>query len=442
MTDFTNGLTNASEYLNRTTLSIPTSIDIGLGGVTAQSTSFSLKELICALLAGNGINLPNFQICLKINLARLLGISGLPPELMNALKGAEAALDKFIAHTNIDNALARLNSMIADFAAIANMINFCGTPVIPRAIPNVLADAMGSFIGKGYDLLNKLGSMLDTDIGGCIGGNNKFNANVFSGGLLKQIGDNLDDIANMPQTVIDQITNDLNAFASDLENLIEFENNYSSVDTKGGSTFNPGANNTIDPITGNPIVFTGVGAALDADNMTFAQGANLASNIQSLYTQLSAYEVEDRTDPDVPGRNIFDFLLTDDMIANLKQETLPTVPLASRDPVYDYCGKIIGYTERSTQSISSSSNGAPVEDNITPASVGLQESGTVVNPPPSSTTNLTNTSVVLNNVPSSPIGKAGDTKGSIASDGAYMYLASADFDGQSLIWSRAQLSNW
>ena len=38
------------------------------------------------------------------------------------------------------------------------MINFCGTPVIPRAIPNVLGDMFGSSSGEGKRLLDNLGS--------------------------------------------------------------------------------------------------------------------------------------------------------------------------------------------------------------------------------------------------------------------------------------------
>ena len=64
------------------------------------------------------------------------------------------------------------------------------------------------------------------------------------------------------------------------------------------------------------------------------------------------------------------------------------VDLDDREPVYDYCGKIIGYTERNIQSQQEQSIGAPVENNIAPGNVGLQESGTVVFPPPATTTNL------------------------------------------------------
>lgn len=430
MSDFVNGLRGASDYINRTTIDIPTSVtaDVTSGTITATTTGFSLKELICGLLAGNGLKLPNLQICLKINIGRLLGISGLPADLKNALANAEAALDNFIAHTNIDNVLARLNAAIAEFAAIANMINFCGTPIMPRAIPNVLRDAMGSFLGPGKALLDKLGTMLDSDIGGCIGLGGGFNPDVFTSGLLKDIGQYIDDIANMPEDVRNRIVGELNAFASDMENLIKFENNFKGVDGpsgNGGSTFAPSR------------VHTGVGVAIDTTALTLADGQRIASNIKGLYDSLNAYEVDE------DGRNIFDYLLEPELIAKLQDNTPPVYPLNVREPVYDHCGRIIGYTTTNVQTEEQTSTGSPVVNEIQPAVTGLKESGAVVTSPPAATINLAQTNpIVKSSVPSTPLGKAGDKNGDIATDGEYIYIAHSDYDGVTNIWTRAQLNSW
>ncbi len=372
--DFTNGLQSASDYINRTTVDIPTNANISAtGGLNVSTTSFSMKELICSLLGGNGINLPNLQICLKINIARLLNEPTLPSDIRNALAGAETALDEFIAHTNIDNVLNRLNSAIAEFAAIANMINFCGTPVSPRPIPNVLKDTMGSFLGAGQNILDSLGTIAGSDIGGCIGTDGKFNPNLFTGGLLKQIGDNFSNLANMPQSLRSQIASDLNGFQDDMNNLIKFENNFNSTETSGGSTFTPGQQQT----------HTGVGVAIDANNMTFSQASAIAAQLQGLYDQLSSYEVDES------GQNIFDYLLTDDMIAMLQNKTNPTVGLSNKETVFDYCGKPIGVVDTPIQQQIPTSSGAPTEDVLAPGNTGLQESGAKVYPTPATTTNLT-----------------------------------------------------
>ena len=56
----------------------PTSATVDpTGKVTTTELYFTMRELICSLLAGNGLKLPNVQICLKANLGRLLNNAGI-----------------------------------------------------------------------------------------------------------------------------------------------------------------------------------------------------------------------------------------------------------------------------------------------------------------------------------------------------------------------------
>ena len=374
MSDFKDTIKDASDYLNSTKVDIPTGkfeVDPETGTVTAQTQSYSLKEIICSLLAGNGIKLPNLQICLKINLGRLIPeIPAGLEDLKEALEEAEKALDEFIAHTNIDNVIGRLNAAVAEFAAIANMINFCGTPVIPRAIPNVIKDSMGSFLGAGKDVLDTLGTIADSDIGGCIGPDGNFKPDLFTGGLLKQLGDNFNNLLGMPEALKQSIINDLNAFKTDIENLIEFENNFEGTQGTGGSMFAP-----VDRVN------TGVGMAVDP-NLTLTKSQQYASNLQSLYNSLKGYPV------DAAGNDIFYYLLEPEILAKLQNNGDVTVPLAQREPVYDHCNRITGYTERTIQAVTESSIGAEKLNTIQPGVTGLAESGVVLTSPPATTTNL------------------------------------------------------
>lgn len=374
MSDFVNDLKDASDYLNSTKVDIPTGkfdVDPESGTVTPQTQAYSLKEIICMLLAGNGIKLPNLQICLKINLGRLIPeIPAGLEDLKEALEEAEKALDEFIAHTNIDNAIARLNAAVAEFAAIANMINFCGTPVVPRAIPNVLKDSMGSFLGAGKDILDTLGTIADSNIGGCIGTDGNFSPDLFTGGLLKQLGDNFNNLLGMPASLKAGIISDLNAFKRDIENLVKFENNFAGTEVSGGSIFAP-----------NDRVHTGVGMAVDP-NLTLAKSQQYASSIQSLYNSLKGYPV------DAEGNDIFFYLLEPEILAKLQNSGDPSVPLSEREPVYDHCNRITGYTERNIRTVAQSSTGSEVANTTQPGVTGLAESGIVLTSPPATTTNL------------------------------------------------------
>lgn len=431
MSGFTNGVQDAKHYLNaidQQTIDVPTNITVDdQGTVTSTTTSFSLKELICSLLAGNGVKLPNLQICLKINIGRLLNTPGIPSDLYNALNEIDKAMDDFIAHTNIDNVLARLNAAIAEIAAIANMINFCGTPIVPKPIPNFLKEITGSFTGAGKELLDKLGTMLDSDIGGCIGGDGGFNAGIFQGGVLKDIGDLITEfgsIANIPANRLNALITELNSIGNDLQNLMKLENNFKGSESSGGSTFN-------DPSTS---VNAGIGMALPS-GMTEAQAQQYASALMQLHNDLAKYPVDDQ------GNNILYYLLDPELIAKLNNGD-PVFPLEAREPVYDYCGRVIGFTNSTIQQVEQRSQGSPVQINTQPAVDGLAESGAIITSPPSTTTNLSNTNPLMKtNAPSSPIGKEGDKKGDYFTDGNYIYVASADYDGNTNIWVRASASN-
>jgi hypothetical protein len=421
----------AANYLKNTDVDLVTSVtvDAGTGEVETTTTSMSLREIICSLLAGNGIKLPNLQLCLKINLGRLLGISGVPPELYKALAEAEAALDEFIAHTNIDNVLARLNAAIAEFAAIANMINFCGTPVNPKPIPNVLKQIFGSYLGAGKDILDKLGTMLDSDVGGCTSGSG-FNAGIFQGGILKSLGDVIDEfgsLANAPQATINSLANELNAFASDMKNLVTLENNFSGTNSNGGSAFAD---------TSTQETYTGVGTAIDSSTLTLAKAQGLAAALKAAYDSLSGYPVDDL------GNSIFDYLLDKQMLDKLKQNDSAVAASVVRTPVYDYCGVITGYTTSPDYTVAKS-EGSPVTLSTAPGITGLEEGGIVSNSSPATTTNLTNPNpMVRKGVPATSIGSPGDKKGDLASDSTHIYIASADYDGITSIWARASLSSW
>ena len=383
MSDFPQGVTDVNEYLDRK-VSIPTSVTVDDQGntVVTSETTYTVREIICSILAGNGIKLPNIQICLKINLQRLLPeIPEAYEELRAEIQEAIDAMEEFIAHTDVENVIARMNAAIQEFAAIANMINFCGTPIIPRAIPNVLADAFGSFTGAAQSLLDDLGKLLDSEIGGCINSDGTFKLDLFTSGLLKDIADDLSTIASWPQSTIDDFTNRFNAFSRDIRELMEFENNFGngSTESRGGSNFAPTTR-----------VNKKVGMGVDSENMTLAQAQSIASGLKAAYDQLKDYEV------DGAGNNIFHYLLEPELIAKLNQDSDPISNVDNRVPTYDYCGRIIGYTDIPIQADpNTSSSGEPASLPAQPGIEGLATSNTVIHSSPSTTTNLSSTGTAV-----------------------------------------------
>ena len=138
--DFSQGLSSANDYLD-TRHHISGTQAAGtdaLRGVVSAEYSFTLRELLCGLLAGNGLKLPNVQLCLHSNIGALLGLPNIQSELNDALTELQSSMEKFMDHTKFDQVLGRLNGVLAEGQNVANMINFCSTPVDPIAIPNML----------------------------------------------------------------------------------------------------------------------------------------------------------------------------------------------------------------------------------------------------------------------------------------------------------------
>ena len=368
LTDFKAGLQNASEYLDGKH-HIGGSVSTGNDALRIVGTaeySFTLRELLCSVLAGNGFKLPNLQICLHANINELLGIPNLQAELAGALGQLQAGLESFMDHTKIDDVLGRLNSVLGEAQQVANLINFCAVPVDPIAIPNLLERAFGSFLGAGKSIIDAIGNIAPGEVCACIGPGG-FNTNAFQGGILGNIADNFEalSLGNLGQGIIDDIKNQVNQVTDSISNLISFENNIGGAFDQGGSQFggNPGCNTEVG-VMHNP-------------NSSVASNARYATALKSMYDNLAGYPVQYQynRDPATGGPlitggsagsggagggagglgevidypNIFHLLLDDAMLELLDKDDDPVANINNQQPVYDYCGNIIGYTANYVQ---------------------------------------------------------------------------------------------
>ena len=368
--DFPQGLNDLNEYLDArhhisgTTGSGTDALKI----VASAEYSFTLRELLCGLLSGNGVKLPNIQLCMHSNLNALLGIPGLQSELTDALNELQQSMEQFMDHTKLESVLGRLNGVLAEAQNVANMINFCATPVDPIAIPNMLERAMGSFLGAGKDLVNQIGTIVPGQTCACIGTGGTFNSSVFNGGILGTIANNFSAISagNLGQSVLDQIKTDISSVTSGISGLINFENNITGSYTSGGSQF----------ATPDNGCNTEVGVLHNSSSGGVAGNARLVSSMKSLYDRLGAYPVqyslgsnENGTQYDsngnriLPGEvieypNIFYLLLEQSLLDILQTDDDPTPTVDNQKPVYDYCGNIIGFTADYSQRETTNSAGS------------------------------------------------------------------------------------
>lgn len=356
-TDFKAGLQNVNDYIDAKH-HITGTVALGndaLRIVPSAQYSFTLRELLCGVLSGNGFKLPNIQISLNANINELLSIPNLQDELKDALSQLGGAVEDFMNHTKIDDVLGRLNAILGEAANVANLINFCGKPIDPIAIPNMLENAFGSFLGEGKDLINRIGSISPDKL--CSSTSNGFNSNLFNGGILGVIANNIDAInaGNLSQSVIDSIRSDIEQVTKDVSNLISFENNIRGAYTQGGSQF----------ATPDPNCNSEIGVLHNPFANTVTDNSRIASSLKAVYDNLAGYPVRYQ----VPGTggddaeyieypNIFHVLLDKEMLDLLDQTDDPTPDVTNQIPVYDYCGSVIGYTTQYVQSSNDTSTGS------------------------------------------------------------------------------------
>lgn len=351
-TDFPNGLSDVNEFLD-TRHHINKDITGEVGDearvVIKSEFDFTLREIICNLLAGRGLKLPNIQVCLSVNLKAILGVPGIQQDLLDALNELDQEFDKFMEHTKIEEVLGRVNKALAEVTQIANMINFCAAPIAPVAIPNVLEQSMESFLGAGKDIIDAIGNMIPDQVGGCLNFNGQeFNLNMFNGGILGEIASDWQNIksGNLTQARLDALVASINNIKSDLNSLMDRENSVVGTESLGGSQF-PG------DVSAN--TNTAMGVLHNAESAGIQGNTRIASLLKAQYDRLGGYPVIDK-DGKV-YKNIFELILEPGMLNLLKNLSDPTPDIGNRQPVFNYCGEIVGYTAIMSQDDPDASNG-------------------------------------------------------------------------------------
>lgn len=336
-TDFPNGLSNANDYLRDNVSSdaqLSTSVANVAGFMVSAEIDANLKEIICSLLAGRGLLLPNIQICISLNLKELLGslIGTIQDTLYNALVSLDQAFDRFMDHLKLDEVLGRINNVIAEITNIANMINFCSAPINPIRIPNVLETAMDSFLGAGRSIVDSIGQIAPDQIGGCLI-DGSFNGSIFQGGILQKISNNINDL----DAIADTLINDINSVVTEIDDLIDRENSVQTNYDQGGSDLSESPRSTHD----------GIATLFNAQDEGIQGATGAAFKLKGIYDNLGSYPVQD-SDGNVYN-NILELICDADLLRILRRVTSPEPTIAEQIPVRNYCGEIIGYTQQISQ---------------------------------------------------------------------------------------------
>ena len=363
-TDFSAGLSNVNDYLDaKHHLSGTTALGSdALRVVAGANYSFSIRELICGILGGHGFKLPNIQICLFANLNALLGLDKLQAVLRTALNALADAFSSFMDLLSIDSVLGRLNSVLNEAMNVANMINFCGNPINPIAIPNMLEQAFGSLLGKGDALISKIGiPPIDTCLAFGDDGTPTFNVDAFLGdnGIFGDIAANYAAIAtgdfglaNGEEELL-ALTYKIDGVAAELRTLVDEENDIKGAYTIGGSDFPNDTGGDGDGGDGDTAsCSTQLGVLHDPTTGSIADNTRIAASLKGVYDNLAGYPVQykdQETGEIIEYPNIFHLFVEPGVLAILDKDVNDNTTVSEQIPVYDYCGNVIGYTTNTLQ---------------------------------------------------------------------------------------------
>jgi len=359
-TDFSSGINSADDYLDgKHHLSGKVSVGTNANKIAIGAEySFTMRELLCGMLSGNGVKLPNLQLGLSCSLQSLIqNPVNMQQDVYDAIEKVEDALNDFMDHTKLDNVLGRANLVLSEAQQVASMLNFCGQPVDPIAIPNMLERAFGSFLGPGQKIMNDIGSMLP-DVSCTLCGQD-FNPGAFVGGFLNDIGSKIDSVlaGTLPLNEVASLLSQADALRGAVTNLINFENNITGAYNLGGSSFSLpdfGCKNS-----------NRVGVLHNPKSGNMSDNANLANSLKSIYDNLAGYPVQ-YIDPDSGEveeyNNIFELLLDDELLSILNNDDDPLPTSSNQVPLYDYCGNIKGYREVFEQQDQQVSDGTVPQD--------------------------------------------------------------------------------
>ena len=255
--DFKNGLTTFHEYIAPENQNIPIATPFD-GAVVRVELGVNPKQMLCDLLAGKfPPKLPQIQLCLDMNLGALESVASANAALVAAIQSCRLALQGFNEHTGLPATLARVNAVIGEAAAVASMIAFCSDPINPKPIPNLLETVMGSFLGAGEAIMNKLGKVMGGGQTICMDFSTNppsVNHNIYiPGGLAEDIWKAIESGMSWGPLVDDWI-NQLYEIRDEFASLIEKENSIAEAAIEAGGV--GGSNDIPTLVDANPVIQT------------------------------------------------------------------------------------------------------------------------------------------------------------------------------------------
>jgi hypothetical protein len=323
------------------TIPVIPGVQIATGGILNKP----IKDIICALLFG-GLNnmLKGPLLCVQADLDKLIGeYTDLPTlaDLKAELTSLKGDLKAFEESMGIKDMLGRVNGAIAEVQNLLALDGLCKVPLKAPAIPDVLSQVIDAEFAQANAILNDLGRLAKPQL--CLDGGGGIGTGAYNpGSILGSIDNHIKKMGRIPDTAAANLTNRLKGVRTALDKSInrqlfpDFRHKHNLLTGK--------------PYAGEASVITLAGAPANQWNPPYPppgtsnlkDATSMAQSMVGSVKQTASYPANING---IQHSNIWPGLLGPEMYGLAIAALTPQDPLfVQQDPVYDYCGKFVGYT--------------------------------------------------------------------------------------------------
>lgn len=326
----------------------------------------SLKDIICALLFGGLANmLKGPLLCVTADLDKLIdeylpGVPGIA-DLQNELKGLRDELKAATDALGIKDTIGRVNAAIAEVQSLLALDGLCKIPMKAPKIPDVLNQIIDAEFAEMNAILKDIGRLTKPQL--CLSGDGgistgSYNPSSILGSIQKHGG----RMADIPEQKLNGLLNRVKGIRTALNKSInrqlfpDFRHKTNLTTGKAyvpGQTFAqaglvpsgaPNANAPVPVITlapPPPLSNQWNGPYPPADTPNLKEATNQAQALVGNVRKTASYPVKS---DGIVTANIWPGLVGPNVYALAVTALSPQDPFfAQQEPVYDYCGKLIGY---------------------------------------------------------------------------------------------------
>lgn len=327
-----------------------------------------LKDIICAILFGGLDNmLKGNLLCVQADIDALIqdNFPGTPSikDLQNELKELKDQLKALEELSGLKGALDRVNAAIAEVQNLLALDGMCRIPLKAPKIPDIIGEVIDAEFAEANAILKDIGRLGKPEL--CLSGSGGLNTGTYNPeSILGSIQKHLSKMEDIPSQKLTNLKKKLQGVTKALSKSInrqlfpDFRHKHNLMTGKPYKAGQPAM--TLAPPPPAAAI-----AALDRTSADYppATTPNLKTATSTASTLVSSLSKTASYPADVNGiryQNIWPGIVGPELYGLAVTALTPQDPLfVQQDPVYDYCGKLVGYSSNVITGDANAAGGDP-----------------------------------------------------------------------------------